>query len=201
MCLLFERSVRRRRGIMASLRPPQCVLSPSLRVLPDVGEGRGAGVVAKDFIKAGTLLARTSSPLVWSTRVAPDCPWGLSGAASRALLLPTSPSKECSSNSSSRSNSCAVTACDGCLRPYDHSRNIYSAAGRGTGASAKRCSACKVVSYCSTDCQRSAWTRHRRECALFNRKFKKAGRSKQEDLLAPFLQRCTLEQSAGASLP
>ncbi|CDJ54173.1 zinc finger MYND domain-containing protein, putative [Eimeria brunetti] len=144
----------------------QCSLSPSVRVLPDVGGGRGAGVVARDFIKAGTLLARNSGPLVWTARVAPDCPWGFSGAASG----------ESKGVDTSSSNTCAVTACDGCLCPYDHSRNIYPATrGRTGGVSAKRCSACKVVSYCSTDCQKSAWSRHKKECALFNHVRKASG--------------------------
>lgn len=127
---------------------PETFLSPSVRILADVGQGRGAGVVATDFIKAGKLLARQRRPLVWSSRSAPECAGGEG---------PHAP------------NGCPITSCDYCLKPYDHNHNSYRNSTGGTGAPAKRCGACKAVYYCSVNCQRAAWPRHKAECTIFGR--------------------------------
>ncbi len=50
--------------------------------------------------------------------------------------------------------SCAADVCDGCLKERSPEAAAF-----------KKCSACKVVYYCTVDCQRKSWTAHHRaEC-------------------------------------
>ena len=49
------------------------------------------------------------------------------------------------------------------------------------GGGRKRCSACKRVVYCSRDCQRMDWERHKQECNKEQMKWR-AGRGKEESL-------------------
>lgn len=132
-------------------------LSEACVVLPVVGEGKGGGVVAKQAIPRGTLLARQPFPLAWATRAAPEC--GSCGVSSCRLF--------------DRHHATTVTACDFCLRPYDHKNSRYAdilqeCVKQGSqGAQAKRCSRCRSVYYCSVSCQREAWPSHKEECAIF----------------------------------
>ncbi|KAL8273891.1 hypothetical protein Esti_002214 [Eimeria stiedai] len=140
--------------------------SPSVEVQEDVGPGRGAGVVARAFIKAGELLAWRRGPLVWSARASPDC--RSSGAPSPEGV--GAPSRGPPEAVGKGAPSLPITACDACLRPYDHCSRAYGggAPSREEGPAAKRCSACKSVYYCSAACQRSAWTSHKKECGVFD---------------------------------
>lgn len=127
-------------------------LSPSIRIVPDVGEGKGAGVVAAHFIKAGKLLARQREPLVLSSRAAPECPGGGCAGPDAA-------------------NGCPITSCDCCLKAYDHNHKVYRGVDDRNVGPAKRCGACKAVYYCSLRCQRASWPRHKGECGIFNSEF------------------------------
>lgn len=128
-------------------------LSPAVRVVKDVGGGRGRGVIASRFIKAGELLISQRQPLAFASRATPDCvcayiQGGRGGGAPGPI----------------------VTCCDSCLRPYDHHHKVYRGVPGRESAAAKCCSACRVVYYCSSNCQREAWARHKSECHIFHRK-------------------------------
>lgn len=131
--------------------------APACVVLPVVSEGKGGGVVASQAIPRGTLLARQSYPLAWASRASPEC--GSCGGSTCGML--------------DRHHATTVTACDYCLRPYDHNNSRYADIPQdfvkqgSEGAPAKRCSRCRSVYYCSALCQREAWSSHKEECGIF----------------------------------
>ncbi|KAL8450653.1 hypothetical protein Emag_003093 [Eimeria magna] len=122
--------------------PQELYFSSSVEVQENVGPGHGAGVVARAFIKGGELLAWRRGPLVWSARASPDC------CEARRLPSPESgrgaPPGGPSEGSGGGASSLPITACDACLRPYDHCNRAFEggAPSREEGSSAKRCSAC-----------------------------------------------------------
>ncbi|KAL8425173.1 hypothetical protein Efla_007519 [Eimeria flavescens] len=145
-----------------------CYLAPAVQVVEDVGGGRGAGVVAREFIKAGKLLAWRREPLVWSSRASPACDEvGGVPPCSRPEGGGDPPPKADPQEGGRIGAPPPVTACDCCLKPYDHRSCTYTGVSGREGAAAKRCSACKSVFYCSSRCQRDAWPRHKAECGLF----------------------------------
>eukprot|EP01147_Barroeca_monosierra_P009682 gene9683-1893_t len=52
-----------------------------------------------------------------------------------------------------------------------------------TKESTKRCARCKVVFYCSRDCQRNHWARHKHDCHLFTAVPEKLDPKEQEDMV------------------
>ena len=43
----------------------------------------------------------------------------------------------------------------------------------GSGGKTKKCHACQVARYCSRECQKEAWKRHKRECKRIAKGLKK----------------------------
>lgn len=50
-----------------------------------------------------------------------------------------------------------------CLEPYCHTCNANAVTSSEKQKSLKRCSSCKLVYYCSRDCQQLDWRRHKSE--------------------------------------
>ncbi|OEH76843.1 uncharacterized protein LOC34618977 [Cyclospora cayetanensis] len=165
-------------------RSPKIFLSPSVRVCSDVGGNRGGGIVASEFIKAGKLLCRQQRPLVWSSRIAPECP--------AALAPEEDPSERSSGGPPGEAGACSVTSCDWCLTPYDHNHKVYAGHDGRSGTAAKRCGACKAVCYCSLECQRAAWPLHKLECRIFSH-IRKASAGRGPSLTQRLLLRLLLE--------